>query len=70
MASHHRSIQTASQIISQQAQNTLSDYVIHKEYFSKVLDEEGLLDGRSSLNAANKKVYDIIFPLGPLYEDD
>ncbi|MBN7770475.1 hypothetical protein KUV44_12290, partial [Marinobacter daepoensis] len=62
VASHHRSIQTASQIISQQEQNTFSNYVKHREYFSKFIDEEGLLNGKSSFKAVNKKVYDILFP--------
>lgn len=62
VASHHRSIQAASQIESQQNQNTFSNYVKHKEYFEKFLDEQGLLTGNNSFEAKDKKIYHVLFP--------
>ncbi|WP_296935206.1 hypothetical protein [uncultured Marinobacter sp.] len=62
IASHHRSIQSARQIESQQQQHTFSNYIKHKEYFGKFLDDEGILDGSYSFAAKEKKVYQALFP--------
>ncbi len=62
IASHHRSIQSASQIASQQNQNIFSNYVKHKEYFGKYLEDENLLNGKTSFKAENKQVYNVLFP--------
>lgn len=62
VASHHRSIQSAKQIESQQRQNTFSNYIKHKEYFGKYLDDENILNGEHSFLAKDKKIYKALFP--------
>ena len=62
VASHHRSIQSARQINLQDAQNTFSNYVKHREYFGKFLEDENLLNGDSSFKATGKSIYTALFP--------
>ncbi len=63
VASHHRSVQSASQITAQESQNIFSNFLKHKEYFGKYLDEEKILSGDFSFRAKDKKLYQALFPL-------
>lgn len=63
VASHHRSVQSASQIYAQESQNVFSNFIKHKEYFGKYLDEEKILEGDFSFRAKDKKLYQALFPL-------
>lgn len=63
VASHHRSVQSASQIDAQDSQNTFSNFLQHKEYFGRYIDQEQILQGDFSFRAKDKKIYQALFPL-------
>ena len=62
VASHHRSVQAASQIKAQESQNVFSNFIQHKEYFGKYIDEEEFFSGDFSFRAKDKKIYQALFP--------
>ena len=59
VASHHRSIQSASQIIEQNEQNIFSNYLEHRRYFLAFIEEHEPFE---QLNVSAPHLYQRLFP--------
>ncbi|WP_203143156.1 hypothetical protein [Marinobacter mangrovi] len=62
IASHLRSIQTKDQIEAQEQQNIFSNYSKHREFFTDLFKDEGLLSGDSELTGKAYELHSILYP--------
>lgn len=62
IASHLRSIQTITQIETQEEQNIFSNYAKHREFFFEFFKDEQLLSKESSLTIKAYQLYALLYP--------